>query len=147
MLSIRQALAIIGLAGACAAPDHGPRLVSPERALALAEAREALLVDVRLPQERADGRMPPHTAAWFPFDRHRPGGFAGAMADVVDGDRSRPIILLCEVGHRSGLAARSLEAAGFTDVLSVDEGYGAWRSRGLALVEGLDTPSPTLSLD
>lgn len=147
----RRALAIAVLAGACAGPDAArearPTVISPETALALATNGEAVLVDVRLPQERVDRREPPHTAAWFPFDRYTPRQFTGAMSEVVDGERRRPVIIICEVGVRSGWAAQALTDAGFSNVMSVDRGYTGWRAQSLALVEGRETPTPDLSLD
>ncbi|WP_291296931.1 rhodanese-like domain-containing protein [Elioraea sp.] len=151
----RRAVLVALLAGACAgpegrpggAPTAGPSVVSPERALALAVAGEAVLVDVRLPQERVDRREPPHTAAWFPFDRYTPRQFSTAVSETVDGQRSRPVVLICEVGVRSGWAAHALTEAGFTDVMTVDRGYALWRDQALALVDGRDMPTPDLSLD
>lgn len=148
MGNMLPALLLAVLATACASPEApSPTVIAPERALALAGAAEAVLVDVRLPQERVDPRVPPHTAAWFPYDRYAPGHFASVIAEAVEGDRSRPVILVCEVGVRSGWAARSLAEAGFTHAMSVDQGYLLWRARGLALVEGQEAPTPELSLD
>lgn len=70
--------------------------------------------------------------------------FADKVARVVKGDRSRPVLLICRSGRRSVDAGEALEAAGFTAVINVLEGFegdldddfhrgtlGGWRFRGL----------------
>ena len=60
------------------------------------------------------------------------------------GDRSRPLLLICRSGKRTLDAGAALEAAGFTDVTNVLEGFegdldenfhrgtlGGWRKAGL----------------
>lgn len=70
--------------------------------------------------------------------------FADKVKRLVRGDLSRPVLLICRSGHRSMFAAEALEAAGFTTVINVLEGFegpldaqhhrgtlGGWRWRGL----------------
>lgn len=70
--------------------------------------------------------------------------FAGKVARVVKGDLARPVLLICRSGNRSVDAGQALEAAGFTQVINVLEGFegpldenyhrgtlGGWRFRGL----------------
>lgn len=143
-MSRALAFAIVMLAAACAGPAPGPMTVAPDLALARTGSGEAILIDVRLPQERGDRRMPPDAAGWLPFDRYDPSGFANAVLDAVDGDRTRPVLLICEVGVRSTWAARALGEARFTQVLSVEQGYARWRAEGLPLVAGGDEPAAFL---
>ena len=70
--------------------------------------------------------------------------FADKVARVLKGDRARPVLLICRSGRRSVDAGEALEAAGFTRVINVLEGFegdldenfhrgtlGGWRFRGL----------------
>lgn len=91
-----------------------------------------ILVDVREEDERARGHVP--------GDVHIPRGvlerdiekkaFAGAVSDEQLG---RPIVCYCGGGSRSLLAARSLQRMGFTNVLSLEGGFGAYGESGNAV--------------
>ncbi len=70
------------------------------------------LVDVREPDEVAEGSLP--GAVNIPL---------GTLPDRVgELDRSRPVILLCRSGGRSGKAAQFLVDSGFTDVTNLSGG-------------------------
>jgi len=70
--------------------------------------------------------------------------FADKVKRLVSGDLARPVLVICRSGHRSLYAGEALEAAGFTWVINVLEGFegpldddyhrgtrGGWRYRGL----------------
>lgn len=107
--------------------------VSPEEVRALLERpdREGVeILDVREPDEFAAGHLP--------GARLYPRGFLEVRADLAHpkrdpwlADRSRPLVLYCGGGHRSALAARTLQQMGFTDVRSMAEGWTGWTKRGL----------------
>jgi phage shock protein E len=69
----------------------------------------ALLVDVRTPDEFKDGSY--NGAVNIPL--------ASLLARQEElGTKDRPIILFCASGARSGLGARLLKQAGFSDVVN-----------------------------
>jgi sulfur-carrier protein adenylyltransferase/sulfurtransferase len=85
-------------------------------------------VDVREPDEYAEGHVP--------GARSYPRGFLEVRADESHrkrdawlGDRERPLILYCGGGHRSALAAQTLQRMGFTRVRSLAEGWTGWTQR------------------
>ena len=87
-------------------------------------------VDVREPEEFAAGRIP--------GARHFPRGFLEVKADLVHPkrdawleDRRRPLVLYCGGGHRSAMAARTLQEMGFSRVVSLREGWSGWVERKL----------------
>ena len=45
--------------------------------------------------------------------------------------KERPIIVYCDSGDRAGKAAASLKKQGFTRVISLSGGIGAWQQAGL----------------
>jgi sulfur-carrier protein adenylyltransferase/sulfurtransferase len=86
-------------------------------------------VDVREPDEFAAGRIP--------GARLYPRGFLEVRADLTHPkrdewfkDRSRPLIVYCGGGHRSALAAETLQQMGFQRVVSLAEGWAGWSGRG-----------------
>jgi phage shock protein E len=84
----------------------------------------AFVVNVHTPFEGAiDG-----TDAFIPFD------------EVVDdprlpSHRDTMVLLYCESGRMSEIAARALIAAGYTDVVDLDGGMQAWERSGMVIEE------------
>ncbi len=115
----------------------GAEDLTAEEAQAKAERGDLLLIDVRSPQEWRQTGIP---ASAVPVTIHQAGGaqaFYKAILDVVDGDPSRPIAVICARGNRSIKAFQFLKAQGFTAVSNVGEGmFGngkapGWLARGL----------------
>ena len=108
------------------------KVIQPEEARALLDAPERgdwHFVDVREPDEVAQGRIP--------GARNLPRGFLEVKADFSHpkrdpwlADRGRKIVLYCGGGHRSALAALTLREMGFTNAVSLAEGWSGWLSRG-----------------
>lgn len=58
-----------------------------------------------------------------------------AFADRTD---TRPIVIICGSVNGSGPVADQLVANGFTDVVHVDGGFGAWKDAGLPTTPATD---------
>ena len=100
------------------------RRITPREARVLQEAG-ALLVDVRDAHERALGMARDalgiaRQALESDPARHLP-------------DPARDVVLLCQTGQRSLLAAQALAAAGYERLASVDGGTQAWQAEGLPM--------------
>ena len=110
--------------------------VSPEEAAA--EVSEgALLVDIRSESQRAaDGVVP--GAMYHPRNvlewRMDP---ASGATDPAVGGLERRVIVMCDAGYASSLAAETLREIGFARAADLDGGFQAWRDAGLP-VEPLD---------
>lgn len=78
------------------------------------------IVDVREPDEWAEGRIP--GAVLIPL-----GDLAKRRGEL---DPARPVIAVCRSGRRSLFAAEDLLSAGFTDATSLAGGMIAWREAG-----------------
>lgn len=89
---------------------------------ARAQAVGAQIVDVREPEEWAEGRIPGAT--------HIPLGDLPARA--VELDPTRPVIAVCRSGRRSLDAAAELRGAGFA-AASMAGGTIAWEEAGWPL--------------
>ena len=101
--------------------------VAPER-LADELHRGALVVDTRPAQQRErDGALPGAVVIernhleWRldPTSPHR-------IAEANHHDRR--VVIVCDEGYASSLAAASLRDLGLTDVTDLDGGYQAWRA-------------------
>jgi rhodanese-related sulfurtransferase len=107
--------------------------LAPADVAAELESADALLVDVREPAETAYGTIPgavlvPRGLLEFRADsatRHHLDGF------VPD----RRVILYCNAGSRSALAARSLQELGYRDVAHLHGGFNAWMAEGRPMTD------------
>jgi len=98
--------------------------VSAEEAHAL-QGTEALLIDVREPDEVAGGS---------PVGAERiVRGFLELRVEDVAPDPKQPLVLMCAGGVRSLFAAEGLTRMGYADVRSLRGGFKAWREAGLPI--------------
>jgi rhodanese-related sulfurtransferase len=92
----------------------------------------AVLVDIRTESQRErDGVIPGalsharNVLEWRadPASDHRDPALAG--------DLRRTVIVVCDEGYQSSLAAATLQALGFTRATDLAGGFQAWRAAGL----------------
>ena len=98
--------------------------VSPSQATQLINREDALVIDVREPGEFGAGHI--LGAKNVPMSRVDSGG-----AEVAGKRKDRPVILYCDSGNRSAKAAAALRGQGYTRVLNLSGGIGAWQQAGL----------------
>jgi rhodanese-related sulfurtransferase len=101
------------------------------------------IVDVREPEEFADGHLPgavniPRGLLEFEVDGHPAVSYQTAEALS---HRQRPVVLYCLSGGRSALAAEALLRLGFVDPMSLADGILGWADAGHPVV----SPPPALS--
>src|SRR5215210_599762 len=108
--------------------------LSPAEAQA-ALGRGALLVDIRAESQRAtDGEVPGATSVprnvleWRldPGSPHRDPELARPGAQIV---------LMCNEGYQSSLAAATLQDLGLPRATDLDGGFQAWRAAGLPVIK------------
>jgi molybdopterin/thiamine biosynthesis adenylyltransferase/rhodanese-related sulfurtransferase len=92
--------------------------------VALRGTRRPALIDVREPDEHAQGMIP--------GTLHIPRGFLELRIERNVPDRETPVVIYCASGTRSVLAARSLGELGYTNVSSLAGGFTGWKRAGLA---------------
>jgi rhodanese-related sulfurtransferase len=98
----------------------GPALTTLQ-ATQLINGRNAVIVDVRTPEEFAKGSLP--GARNVPADK-----LAEKTRDIK---KDKPLIVVCASGSRAGRAAAQLRASGFAEVYVLAGGLAAWREAGL----------------
>jgi rhodanese-related sulfurtransferase len=101
----------------------GGAWVDTARATHLINREDALVVDVREPGEFGTGHI--LGAKNVPLKRIDAG-----EVDFLK-HKEKPVILCCDNGERSTKAAAGLKKLGFTSVVNLTGGIGAWRSAGL----------------
>ena len=97
--------------------------VSTTQATHLINREEALVVDVREPNEFAAGHV--LGAKNLPLARLDASG-----ADLAK-RKERPVIVYCDGGERSAKALAALKKHGFTRVANLSGGLAAWQQAGL----------------
>ena len=109
--------------------------VEPDGASA-AVAEGAVLVDIRSEREReSDGVIP--GALFHPRNvlEWRVDPASGASDPALSGDPGRRIVLVCDAGYQSSLAAATLVDLGFKRATDLVGGFRAWRAAGLPVVD------------
>lgn len=100
--------------------------INPEQAWEqLQNNSETTLIDVRTAAEYTFVGHPPQ-AVFIPW-KEAPEwevnpDFLKQVEETVP-DKNTPVILMCRSGHRSMQAAQALEAAGYTNVANMEEGF------------------------
>jgi rhodanese-related sulfurtransferase len=97
--------------------------VNTTEAIVLINRQDALLIDVRETGDYGAGHI--LGAKNLPLARIEEG--AGEIGKKKD----RPVILYDEDGQRAAKAAAALKRQGFTQVMNLSGGLGAWRQAGL----------------
>ena len=135
LISLLMCAPVVALAGGVLSAEDAARRV---------KSGEIMVIDVRSPTEwRATGTAKRAKRVTI-HDRDGAAGFLRHMVDAVDGDRNRPIALICARGNRSTMAHEFLTRQGFTNVHNIVEGMlgnrtdPGWIARGLPVV-----PCPT----
>jgi rhodanese-related sulfurtransferase len=98
----------------------------------------ALLIDIRGDdQRRADGRIPgatvlPRNSLEWRCDP------ASEWRDPAITRHDQRLILICNEGFQSSLAAATLQRIGLRHATDVDGGFVAWKAAGLPVVDAAD---------
>ena len=117
--------------------------VTPEQALA-AQNAGALLIDVRGDDQIRDHgsipgaiRIPRNVLEW----RVDP---TCAACDPRIADRALLLVIVCQQGYQSSLAAANLQEMGFTRATDLAGGFDAWVAAGLP-VDGMPSGAKTIA--
>ncbi|WP_420453042.1 molybdopterin-synthase adenylyltransferase MoeB [Ilumatobacter sp.] len=82
----------------------------------------ALVLDVREPDEYAEGALPGAV--------HIPRGHLEAQVEGKLLDKEAPVVVYCAGGVRSAFAVQTMEELGYTGAVSMDGGFGRWKDEG-----------------
>src|SRR5258705_10527466 len=104
-------------------PEQGPAEVKKR----IEGGEPLVLIDVRDPDEYRDGFIEPATNISRGFLEFRIGGAAA--------EPTTPIVLYCQSGLRSMLAAKALKDLGYENVTNLQGGFQKWAQSGLPVVK------------
>lgn len=122
MLAVLFATA--GLVSSACAGEPSDAEVSQAQVTAWIEGGTGpLVLDVRSEKEYAGGHVP--GAVNIPHNQLE------ARLSEIGSSREQPIVLYCESGRRAGMAAATLQEAGFSSVQHLTGDMSAWRNTGL----------------
>jgi rhodanese-related sulfurtransferase len=110
--------------------------LSPAEAADAAATGAAILVDVRSEAQRAhDGTIP--GAVWHPRNvlEWRVDPTSSHADPRLSADLDATLVVVCDEGYQSSLAAATLQDLGFAYATDLVGGFQAWRAAGLP-VEG-----------
>jgi len=103
-------------------PEEGPA----DLARRLKSGEKVVVIDVRDPDEYRDG----HLEAATNISR----GFLEFRVGTAVTDPSTPVVLYCQTGLRSLLAAKALKELGYQHVINLQGGFQKWTQSGLPVV-------------
>lgn len=96
-------------------------VVPTEAAAMIKESKDLQIIDVRTAGEYAEGHLA--NAKLIPVQE-----LAKRLGEI---DKSKPVLLYCRSGHRSGNALKVLQGKGFKDAKHIEGGITAWQAAGL----------------
>lgn len=101
------------------------QLVTPQEMKSLLELDDVQLVDVRTPEEYAEGFIENSQN----IDYNSPS----FDQDITKLDKTKPVILYCRSGGRSAKCAKKLKDAGFVKIYDLDGGISKWQHEGFEI--------------
>jgi rhodanese-related sulfurtransferase len=104
---------------------RGFKALGPTEATQLMSHEGALVLDIREPNEFAEG--------YIVGALHIPLSALPQRIEEIKKHQNRPIIVGCRTGHRSTQACAQLRKAGFGRVYSLKGGIIAWKNANLPL--------------
>jgi len=103
-------------------PGNG---VSPDEAVVMINHQNAVVLDVRTPQEYATGHI---------LDAiHVDTADSDAKLKYLNKYSQKPIIVVCAHGKRSALFLKRLKSLGFAEAVNLTGGLHAWQNAGLPI--------------
>lgn len=120
-------IAFFAVASACSQGQNKNALAPKAFDDKLKATADATLVDVRTPEEFAEG----HLAGAKNFDWN-----GGHFEHQVMGlDKTKPVFVYCLKGGRSASAAEKLRSLGFKQVYELEGGTSAWTAANMPLTK------------
>jgi len=98
------------------------REVDPAEADEARQRPDAVVLDVREPEEYEQGALPGAL--------HIPRGNLESNIESRVTDKDAPVIIYCAQGNRWAFAARTLSDMGYSDVVSMSGGFNQWKDQG-----------------
>ncbi|MCV6588858.1 MAG: rhodanese-like domain-containing protein [Marinobacterium sp.] len=106
---------------------RGGKAVTPAEATLLVNKEDAVLLDIRNKKDWDTGHIT--NAIHIPFTdlKNRMG--------ELNKHKSKPVVVVCNLGQTAGSAAKMLKADGFENVMRLRGGMTEWKGQNLPIVK------------
>ena len=101
--------------------------LDPIQTTQLINRRNALIIDIRTPEDFAAGHLP--QAKHIALDT------LANKAPQLGRSKTTPVVVVCQTGLRSQRACATIRTAGYAEVFNLEGGILAWQKSGLPLVK------------
>jgi len=99
------------------------REIGVSEAVLLINRKDAVIVDVREPNEFKAGHIP--------NARNVPAGELASRMKDLEKLKAKPVLLVCQSGARSAQTCSALKKAGYAQVVALAGGMAAWQQAGM----------------
>lgn len=100
-------------------------LISPEEMQEITQIEDVQLIDVRTPEEYEEG----YIEGFQNIDY-----FSDSFTQEIEKlDKSKPVVVYCKSGNRSGKCAQKMLDAGFAKIYDLEGGITKWKFDGFAV--------------
>ncbi|WP_264558294.1 rhodanese-like domain-containing protein [Flavobacterium sp. N2270] len=113
------ALVVFSLVSCLKTKTDGVELLNSDKFEQKLDVENVQLVDVRTPEEFAEGHLPNAINVNVMDDN-----FDAEMAKL---DKEKPVMVYCKSGGRSAKAASKLKVQGFKNISDLDGGITSWK--------------------
>jgi rhodanese-related sulfurtransferase len=121
MLLLRSLLTMLALTASlmAATAQDTPLNMTPVQAAKLMADKKAILIDIRTPEEWKETGV---AEGAHKLDMNDPM-FTAKLSKIVDGDRTKPIVLICRTANRTRtVQAALMQQGGYSRVINVEGG-------------------------
>jgi rhodanese-related sulfurtransferase len=114
-----------------------PVNISPPEAAKLSSDKKILLIDIRRPEEWSETGVAEHAHKLDMTDEL----FLAKLSKITEGNRTRPIALICRTASRTRVVQSALMQMGYANVINVEGGMvgndedKGWIKHGLPLAK------------
>lgn len=123
-------IAVIGLgiySGCTTGQTAGTKLSATEFSQKITETPEAVIVDVRTPEEYSNSHLEQaENINWYNSDFEQ---------KIMQLDTAKPVFVYCKSGGRSSSAVQKMQSLGFTKIYELKGGITEWRENDLPEVK------------
>jgi rhodanese-related sulfurtransferase len=106
----------------------GSKAIGTQQAVMLINRKDGVVLDIRDKKEFEAGHIVDSISM--------PSSKLSSHLTELEKYKSRPVIVVCRMGQSSGDACKSLESAGFTEVVRLRGGMAEWRGQNLPVIQG-----------
>ncbi len=117
----------IAFNSACQKKENKVALISADSLKVMLNNEHGILLDVRTPEEFAEGHLPGAINIDFKNE-----GFSAALDTL---DKTKQYEVYCRSGHRSGESTEMMSKKGFKKVYDLEGGILKWQEKGFETVK------------